>query len=285
MIFVKLIGGLGNQLFQYAAGRRLAHHHQTELKLDISAYETYTLRQYALKYFNIIENIASSKEIQRYHQPPWKRLADGLKKYSRRSVIRERTLRFDPRVLELPDNVCLQGYWASERYFKDIESIVHREFTLRFPMSATAQAITRAITQSNAVSIHIRRGDYAQNEHTREVHGLCPLEYYRTASDLMARQVGNFSLFVFTDDIAWAKEHFILPYPTTFVSGQPGLTDHEELILHSNCQHHIIANSTFSWWGAWLSGNPNKIVIAPKRWFRDPSLSAADLLPPSWITL
>jgi hypothetical protein len=135
-----------------------------------------------------------------------------------------------------------------------------------------------------SVSLHIRRGDFVSNRKTNEIHGVLPLEYYYEAIRLITNQVRNPEFFIFSDDIPWVRENLLVPKKVNFVEHPTSNRDYEDLILMSNCKHHIIANSSFSWWGAWLSQNPVKRVIAPREWYRI-VIDTRDLLPEEWIKL
>ena len=238
------MGGIGNQLFQYAAGRRLAHKLKTQLKLDVSFYERDNLRPYALNLFNVKENFATPEEIS------------SLKK-----IIEPQPARFVPEVLDYPDDVYLHGYWENEKYFADIADILRREFTLKNPLSAAAQRWKEKILSCEcSVSMHIRHGDFVYLK--EDVFALVPPDYYYECISRLKQQYKNFTVFVFSNGLDWCKENLRLDVPTEFVEGE-GLQDVEELYLMSVCKHNIIANSTFSWWGAWLNQNPDKKVFVP----------------------
>lgn len=302
MIITKIQGGLGNQMFQYAIGRHLAYLNKTELKLDISFYKDpkkNTFRKYALGNFNIIENFISDDEakkikINNFHNKslPTRILRRILKSLEerkpiyKRSYIREPYFHFCEEILKIKDKkyVYLYGHWQSEKYFKGIENIIRREFTLKNSLSQPAESILKQIKNTNSVSLHIRRGDYAKNEKTNRFHGICSLKYYHQALKIITSKISKPRLFIFSDDILWAKKNLKTKNPITFVSGI-GIGDAEEIILMSQCRHNIIANSTFSWWGAWLNNNPHKIVIAPRQWFNIPSINTKDVYPKNWIKI
>jgi hypothetical protein len=270
LVIVKLIGGLGNQLFQYAAARRVACVNGVPLKLDISGFEKYTLRRYSLHHFDIAAHIARPDDIaQIKKRGPAAfalRFTEMIRPYHRRHLIIERTLDFDPGILRLSGNVYLQGYWGSERYFKDIEPLIRKELAIRTAPSAPNAAMAERIGQVSAVSIHIRRGDKVSDPSARKYFPALPLEYYRTAIDRVAQNIERPHFFVFSDNAEWARENLHSKHPLTFVAHNGPDQDFEDLRLMSLCQHHIIANSTFSWWGAWLGVNMDRIVIAPRRW-------------------
>ena len=290
MVIVRLIGGLGNQLFQYAAGRRVAHIHNIPLKLDITWFESNKLRKYRLDHFNIIADIASPDDIARLKCRKGlarfiSRFAERCQPYYRRSVVRERFLHFDSNILKVSPNVYLEGYWGTEKYFKDIEAVIRREFTVKTQPSVANTAMAERISHVPAVSVHIRRGDFISNPSTHQFHGVCSLDYYSKAADMIAEMVERPHFFVFSDDPQWAQENLKLKHPITFVTHNSVDEDYEDLRLMSLCKYHIIANSTFSWWGAWLSSNPDKVVIAPHKWFNNPNLDTTDLFPDIWIKI
>ena len=286
-IFVRLIGGLGNQMFQYAVGRALALRRGVDLVLDVSAFGTYRLHAYGLHHLSIKAQVGRSGE----ESESWARRL--VPRFARRvfpsiepGVYRERSLAFDPEVLSLPDGVCLDGYWQSEHYFKDSEYLIRSELSVRTPASEENLRALEKIRNCEAVSIHVRRGDYVVDPHTNAVHGVCELEYYQKAVSYIANRCQHAPhLFVFSDDPEWIAENFKLPYETTLVRHNGANTGYEDLRLMSACKHHVIANSSFSWWGAWLNPSPTKIVVAPRAWFRSPSLDSSDIVPDGWIKL
>jgi hypothetical protein len=292
MVITKLKGGLGNQMFQYAAARRLAHTLQTALKLDLSYYETDTLRTYSLQPLNITSNLARPDEPIELKKPAnprsWPyllfRLRYKLRLHRRWTVMAEGHFRpFRPDILTATGNVYLDGFWQSEKYFIDIAEIIRREFTMKPQPDPHSQELAQMITATSSVALHIRRTDYVLDPQTNQTHGTCDLDYYYACVQGMTERVVAPHFFVFSDDPAWAMAHLRLDHPVTFVTHNGTARDYEDLRLMSLCQHQIIANSSFSWWAAWLNPNPDKIVMAPRRWFHDPSLDTRDLLPEKWL--
>lgn len=283
MIMVKLKGGMGNQLFQYAVGRALAEKNNTELKLDTSWYGVVPDRQYDLDHYNISGTIATPAEISKMSSL-LTRIVDRLKPFNRRTLIVEQSFKFDPEVLQLGDNVCLDGYWQSPKYFNEIAPIIRQEFMVKGRPSGKNADYFEEIQSTTAVSLHVRRGDYVSNKNFNNYHGTSPLEYYEKAVAMVAEKVKKPHFFIFSDDSAWTKENLKFDYPMTFVTGNDK-TAEEDIRLMSSCQHFIIANSTFSWWGAWLAGNKDKMVIAPKVWFAARPGEEVDLIPEEWIRL
>jgi hypothetical protein len=292
MIISQLIGGLGNQMFQYAIARRLAIFHNVPLKLDTTEFRQYPLRTYGLGHFKIQGEPATENEIARFKRTGiaailfrLKIFPDFFKPYNKRRLLREQSFDFDPHILLAPNDVYLEGYWQSEKYFKDIEKIIHQDFTLSGEPDNLNKQMAEKIKNCEAVSLHIRRGDYVSNPVTTAYHGICSEEYYQEAISKLESYVKNPHFFVFSDDMEWVKENLETGYPTTLMDFNGSEKDYSDLHLMSLCQHHIIANSSFSWWGAWLSKYSEKIVIAPKKWFNVESINTHDLYPESWIKI
>lgn len=294
MVIVKLIGGLGNQLFQYAAGRRLAFVRRAELKLDVTGLDDpgyRTVRHYELAPFECLQALASRKEVAKYlgtSSGILSRLAHRLGRKDvqlPKSYIKEAHYHFDQRILELTDDVYLDGYWQSERYFADITETIRKEVTVKGPPGGQNAELVREIVGCQAVSLHVRRGDYITDPITSQVHGICGLDYYAQAVVHIAGKVSQPVFFAFSDDPAWVREHLSLPYPLHILDHNDAARCYEDLRLMSLCRHHIIANSSFSWWGAWLNPRPDKIVVAPKRWFSNYDADTRDLFPEGWVCL
>lgn len=293
MVIVKIVGGLGNQLFQYAAARRLSILHQTELKLDISAFEHYAWHAYSLRPFCIQEVFATPEEIQKVKGTSRKgisRIVSSLNQrynpYFRSPVFEEADFGpFDPRISRTPRDIYLSGYWQSEKYFADIQDVIRREFAIRYEQDDQSQELAQMIANTQSVSLHVRRGNYVSISQINSKHGTCSIEYYQECVKRIGQKLNSPHLFVFSDDPSWVKANLRLEYPTTYVVHNDASRDYEDLRLMSMCQHQIIANSTFSWWGAWLNPNPGKIVLAPKRWFVDSTIDTRDLFPNDWIRI
>jgi hypothetical protein len=292
MIIVCLKGGLGNQMFQYAAGRRLACTLNVALKLDLTWYGQklpgITPRVYSLDPFSIHAEPATDKEIGRLYEPQVNRISRFINSVNpcyRKTYIRDLDFRFDPDILGLPDNSYLDGYWQSEKYFCDVVSVIRSDFTVRMAAEKRNREIASIIDESNAISIHIRRGDYVVDDKITAKHVTCSNDYYKKAVELVMTQVERPHFFVFSDDPAWVRENFSIPHTMTVVDHNGPEQGHEDLRLMRMCKHHVIANSSFSWWGAWLGNNPDKMVIAPRRWFSDESIDTADIIPSGWVRI
>lgn len=290
MIISEILGGLGNQMFQYALGRALAIQCDDTLKMDISAFESYKVHGYDLNHFTIQAEIATTDEITPFLKNKkrlrgLKRLISHLVTDTTKRFVQEQSFPFDPTILQLRGDIYLSGYWQSQKYFLPIRGHLLKEFSLRGPASNGYQHFAQLIGSTQSVSLHIRRGDYISNENALKFHGICPLDYYRKAVDHLNSHVQNLTCFIFSDDIEWAKANLDFLPTKVFVSGEEGLTNHEEMLLMSLCQHNIIANSTFSWWGAWLNLHDDKMVIAPAQWFKTKDVDTRDLIPQDWLKL
>jgi hypothetical protein len=288
MIITKLSGGLGNQMFQYAAGRAVAYRNNTVLKMDLSFYKNQsgiTPRQYEMSPFNIPENFSSDQDKETIKgrslpvlvEKTFRKLSINLYKPG---YIQEKSHDFDSTILNLPDNVYLDGYWQSDQYFSDIADIIKSEFTLK--KNYLVPDLLERINNRHSVSVHIRRGDYISDSNTNKYHGVCSGDYYQQAISYIARQFPDLLLFIFSDDLEWCRQNLKIDQPKVFIEGNK---NYEDLILMSHCQHNIIANSSFSWWGAWLNSNPHKIVITPGQWFADKNVGSTGLIPESWIKI
>jgi len=297
MIIVKLQGGLGNQLFQYAFTRSVSLRLKTDFKLDINPFNTYyKIRKYSLDHFNIKQQFAKDSDFFGF---VWlikqNKLFNTFYKYLRlKSKLMpfyypEKTFHFDPRVFS-KNGTYFDGFWQTEKYFKDIKPTIQKELTLVNPLSKESQDILEKIKISNAVSIHVRRYITSADKNFSNIstiHGTCSMDYYKKAMDYIMSREKTPHFFIFSDNYDWAVKNFeSLPHKITCVKNDDE-KDYEDLVLMSNCKHNIIANSSFSWWGAWLNQNPKKIVIAPSRWFNNVKASVYTkyVIPESWIKM
>jgi len=263
MVVVKLIGGLGNQLFQYAIGRNLTDKLGSRLKLDASFFKTQKKRKFALDTFNFVPNVMAAEELPDFN------------------IVRERLGFFNQGVLGQSGDVYLDGYWQSEKYFTDISSVIREDFSVRSALKGKNLIFSDQMKSCESVALHVRRGDYISEPSIVKSHGFCGLSYYQEAVQRLLRRVPKAHFFLFSDDLPWVKENLLqFVRPATIVDANHGETAYQDLRLMNLCRHHIIANSSFSWWGAWLSRHENKIVYAPRRWFRKDHWK--DMIPLSW---
>ena len=292
-VTVRLKGGLGNQMFQYAMGRALALRLKAALKLDILsgfAVDTIFQRKYALQPFNIVDEYATPYESYMTFLPVIRRklsyLLGVVKKFDSKKYFRENSYNFDSRLCHFVPRkkaVYLDGYWQSEKYFIDAEESIREEFTLRESFNARNEKYAADIRSCNSVSLHVRRADYVNHDETRHRHFICEKEYYDKAIEIVGEKMANPHFFIFSDDPEWVNGSLSLDFPATVISELGSEKAHEELVLMSLCQHNIIANSSFSWWGAWLNENPTKIIISPKKWFNNIDVDMKDRLPLGWL--
>lgn len=286
MIIIRLFGGLGNQMFQYAAGRRLAYHTNTDLYLDATWFLNNSLRKYDLDVFKINAAIASP-DLLKCESLSFKsiiKLGGRHFSFGKTSirVIREKAPTFQKNILLLHNNMYLDGYWQSEKYFEEIANLISEEFSFITPPSPANQELIDEIAGCNSVCVHIRRGDYISHPETRRIHFVCDVEYYKRAIEMITKQVENPSFFIFSDDLDWSKKHVVSDFPIKYISHNPPEQGHEDLRLMIQCKNHIIANSSFSWWGAWLGKKQGQIVIAPKKWYAVEKYSSKDKIPNQW---
>jgi len=300
MIIVRLEGGLGNQMFQYAIGRQLSLLNKTTLKFDLSSFEKNLFennafwRGYALDIFEAIIDIASADEITKIKESPtpfFEKISYRLQRfreipYFRKTELFEKKLfSFDENILKVTKNAYLTGYWQSPKYFSEIRTVLLSDFKLKENPSTENYNFIDKVSKQESVSIHVRRGDYVTNPETFKFHGVCSLDYYNRGIEYIKSNVANPFFYVFSDDIKWAEDNIKLPGSVVFVKNTPPGKDYFEMHLMSLCKHNIIANSSFSWWGAWLNNNSDKIVVAPKKWMNDASIDTTDLIPDNWIRL
>lgn len=292
MIIVRLYGGMGNQMFQYALGRALALKNKTTLGLDIydlldrTPRQGFTFREYDLDLFSIEAEMVSQKSLSFWHRSCGKGLAGVVLNKLRRNLFggqgRERGFKFNPKVLDLGSGAYLDGYWQNPKYFESIAGIIRKDFTLKNPLPENIKELKKEIESLNSVCVHVRRGDYVGNK----FHDVVNREYYNQAINILAKKINIEHIYVFSDDIDWCKENLSFSYTVTFVGKEYGgerASGHFELM--KSCKHFIIANSSFSWWTAWLAENSEKVVIAPKVWFGDKSIDTSQRIPENWIRI
>jgi hypothetical protein len=301
VITVSLIGGLGNQMFQYAAGKALAERHGVPLALDISGFRDYALRPFLLDRLLVPEALTavqtepSRKPEINFTRAKWKARIDRLlgkaglpKLKSSPNEYREPHFHYDPSFETLGPAISLFGYFQSERYFNSIAESLRDWFSPSEPLGDVAAAALKRIEASRLpISVHVRRGDYLKPG-TNEVHGILGESFYREAFGRLETMIGREAeVFIFSDDPAAAEQvlSFIPGSRLNHVRGDPE-RPWEDMALMARCRHHVIANSSFSWWAAWLNPSPDKIVVAPRAWFTSAELSkrnTSDLYPPGWI--
>ncbi len=287
-VVVKLKGGMGNQMFQYAFGKMLEKTAAVAgtpitLLFDTTAFTNPpaadTKRPYMLEPLSTTATIADDKTALSASNPY------GIFSQITRKILQKCNLgnpvAYIPSLLQPPYRGYYEGYWQSEKYFLPMVAELRKEFTLKAPLGKVGANLKEMImNDANAVSIFYRRTDYVGNK----TFDIGEQDYQTRAIAHMRTLVPNMKLYVMSDDIAWVKEHADLPAGSVFVSSKD-LPFHEEMYIASVCKHNIIPNSTFCWWGAWLNINPNKIVIAPKNWANSKTDEYKDITPPSWLRI
>lgn len=291
MIIVKLKGGMGNQMFQYALGRTLSLKYNTSLGLDLSFLLditprlNFTFRNYDLDIFNIKADLVPPNKIplvNRVFKGGVGRIFDHVRRLLNLNKGIEKYPWFNPAILNIGHNSYLDGYWQSPKYFEGFEDIIRKDFTLKNTPSLQIQNLKEVIIKENALCIHVRRGDYVGNKY----HEIVGKDYYEQGIKKMESLVKIDKIYIFSDDIKWCEENMKFDLPVMFVgteySGEKG---EGHMFLMSQCKYFIIPNSSFAWWGAWLSDYKDKIVIIPKKWFAWQIINKSDIALKEWIRI
>jgi len=293
MLIIKLQGGLGNQMFQYAFARILAQTNNTNVVLDGSFFERvekipgFTPRAFELGHFNNQYILGTASDVKSFQQ------ISIINKFKKRlglnypKIYKEPSFGFQTDALSIKSPVYLKGYFQSYKYFIGYEEFIRQLFS--FPIDTLDdinKGLLMKINRLNTIAVHIRRGDYVNDEITADYHGSCSLDYYLEAIKLLVSKNKEFTFVFFSDDSDWVKRQFEdLPYSKIFIDHNKEENSWKDMLLMSFCRHAIIANSSFSWWAAWLNTHPEKIVIAPKNWFKTKDLDTTTLLPEEWIKI
>ncbi|MBS1944370.1 MAG: alpha-1,2-fucosyltransferase [Bacteroidetes bacterium] len=293
-VITRLMGGLGNQMFQYATGYTVAEHLGVPLLLDRTFLDSrpqgmnWTARAFELDVFQLPLAFATAHQVARMRreldhrwcryvrcQLPWL--------FSPTCFVQKGT-GFDPAIFLHKAPIYLEGYWQNEKYFAASARALRQSlFVPKDALPERNAALLDRIRSTQSASMHVRRGDYVTNAEAGGYHGVCAVEYYTSSAALLAEQYGADHFFVFSDDPQWVRDHIHLPWPVTYVDLNSGHSAHWDLYLMKHCRHNIIANSSFSWWGAWLNPSPGKAVIAPAQWFQGVAAPITDIIPSTWI--
>jgi len=313
MIIVKIFEGIGNQMFQYAYARRQSLRYAIPFKLYIVNkkesmpemlseidqqkykvvrrwYENDSIhREYLLQSFNIEENPASEVEVYdiincnggNFIEYKWKVLKNKIVPYYRKSIVKENLkICFDRNLLKTKSNSYIEGYFTSELYFKDYAEVIKKDFAFRYQPSEINCEKMQKMQQKNSVCLSIRRGDFVNNPK----HNVCSMNYYKKAIENLSRKIENPFFYIFSDDNEWAKNNFTTEFPHEFVTHNfPNFI--EDFRLMQSCKHHIIPNSTFSWWAAWLGEQADSIIIAPKQWLHSDTIDYSRVVPDRWVKI
>ncbi len=275
-VFVYLSDGLGNQMFQYAFGVSLKKRCNVKVYYDNSCFLTQTFRKYALHCFGIT--------LKKYP----KTISEKRSELQMKMVEETQNAIYDESLYNIENNNYYKGFFQSYKYFAPHRKDILKIFRLVYPLNEANRTMLGTIKATNAVSLHVRRTDYLKEDEL-SIRGVCNLDYYKQAIQYAKEHIKNPHFFIFSDDIPWCRENIDIGSACTFVDINDGENGFFDMFLMQNCKHNIIANSSFSWWGAWLNENPEKIVIAPKIWmlcWNEPEEKAGrDLIPPEWIRL
>jgi hypothetical protein len=292
MIISRVIGGLGNQMFQYAHGRALSIALDVPHRLDISGFEGNSRHNgFELdQVFDLDIRTADESDLRMVlgmRAPEFVRrvlLRNRFAKFRGRHLVVEPQLNYWPQIMRIPEDSYLIGYWQTEKYFSHAVDSVCADFAFTRPLHGLNAEAAATIGSVPSVSLHVRRGDMANNRSALAIHGLCTLDYYSRAVEYIAAHVERPQFFIFSDDSSWVREHLHIDHPCHYVQHNVGAESYNDMRLMSMCRHHIIANSSFSWWGAWLNRRADKVVVAPRRWFAI-DLDSSDIVPAAWVRI
>ena len=302
MIITRISAGLGNQLFQYATARAISVKLNRKLFLDNSWYDyiksiedhsnpnATTIRYFLLNYFNIQSrainkihlNWIKRLEIRSNNSRFYKFLLDGpLNNFSYTTINHNN---FSLESIQKYPHVYLTGYWQNNDIIEEYKNLIYNDLILKHPLSANNQTYLKSINTTNSVAIHFRRGDYQSKPKSRDVHASCSNNYYYKGIEHLRNKINNLHYFIFSDDRTWVKNNLDFNANTTFIDNNG--PSYEHLFLMSQCKHQITANSTFSWWAAWLNMNPEKIIITPQYWYNDKHLNETVIrIPNEWLKI
>lgn len=317
MIIVRITSGLGNQLFQYATAKNLAIKHKTVLKIDRINYFSDRLRSFELDWLNADLKFVTTRDLLgiypaegfalcllrpligrkkaarlllwyenriRHFQSEYNKPFAHTRPLMRKRVLIQRYYHYDEEISGSPDNIYLIGYFQSWKYFDEIRDELIRELQPPDSPEGENREILSKIEACNSVAVHVRRGDYFSIEENRRLFGVYDMGYFHNAIEMISKKIPNPVFFVFSDDIDWVRKNLVSDQKMIYV-GNNRNNPAEDLRLMYSCRHDILSNSSFSWWGAWLNQNKDKIVIAPEKWLSDEEYDTSDLIPPGWIRL
>lgn len=298
MIVIRLIGGLGNQLFQYAFAYSLAQKNGAILKVDDTLlndrsqpHEVVTHRQLELNdVFDIELNYATNADIvhfngKTYNNPLGKAYNKLLWQFRKHRLVVEKGRAFNPAFLQLKDDLCLVGSFQSEKYFRDIVATIRRLYKFKVDILPQSTELADELKREGSVAIHVRRRDYVTSPVYKETLGALPIDYYKEAVSIVKQRVPDARFYVFSDDIEWCRQELSkLDASFTYVGDEhAGPKAANYLQLMTLCNHFIISNSTYAWWAAWLSAAQGKVVVAPEPWYKKPQYANNDIVPEGWV--
>ena len=292
MIISRLYGGLGNQMFQYAAGRALALRSGVPLQVDIydlvdrTPREDFVHRDCDLGLLMAPLDFASLADLGRACEKPRSLVTRATLRYRketlRKNRFQEKDQQFLPELIDAQKRIAyLVGYWHDERYFSDCKEVIARDFAMR---GDHVSDFAEPIVNSESVCLHVRRADFVNISAELEYRTQCGEDYYRQAIDAITEKQQDVRIFGFSDDVEWCEQNMKLQHPITWIpESEAGVKGGTHFWLMRQCKHFIIPNSTFAWWAAWLSENPSKMVVCPKQWYNTPEDQSEGFLPNDWI--
>ncbi len=291
---VKLNGGLGNQMFQWAFARSLEDKYNTEVVFDYSYFDevkqcnSVTTRVFELDAYGIKCPAVSEEYLKKIIKPEFNSkfkntLAKRFPFFFGVNYIREKyNSVYEKNILKYPNYIYYEGYFQNEKYFKHLRQKLLADFSVKSPLDENNQVFLNKIQGTNSVSLHVRRGDYITLDYVNKIHGTCSLKYYEEAINYVANKIKNPHFYLFSDDIEWVIQNLNINYPFDVIDFNQG-KGWFDMNLMKNCKYNIIANSSFSWWGAWLNDYSQKIVIAPNKW--TVQKQKCDIVPKSWVKI
>jgi len=293
MVISKLIGGLGNQMFQYGAGRALSLMTDQILLLDVAGFKKYKLHQ-GFEINRVFKaNVREATDEDVRNVLGWRAGMKTRKLFNRLKIpiLSGSSLAIEPHfnywhelLNQRVESRYLMGYWQSEKYFKEYETQIRSDFTFSNQLEGFNFELASRLNECQSVSLHVRRGDYVTHKATSKILNLCSIEYYNHAISYISKMIPSAIFFIFSDEPEWVYKNLTLPFNREIICNNHGKYSYIDMQLMSLCKHHIISNSTFAWWGAWLNPSKSKVVIAPKKWFMD-GRDDSDLLPAEWIRI
>ncbi len=287
-LIIKLEGGLGNQMFQYAYAKAMEYKFGYDVMFEMSFFNITRrrTRPYSLNLFNTKPKFLSNPFdiiLTRFMFLLNKKHFNVKPMFG--LTFRElSSVSYQDDVANIKPNTFICGHYQTEKYFKTIEKVIKNDFKFKVEPDEENKQLIKDIKSKNSISIHIRRGDYLKKRNQQTFYE-CSAKYYKRALSYIAKRVENPVIYVFSDDIKWVEENLKIPYEHVYVNVNSGQKSYEDMRLMSLCKHNIIANSTFSWWGAWLNENPDKIVICPDKWLKLADVNQEDFKADGWISM
>lgn len=281
MIISELTGGLGNQMFQYAFGYALSRKKSFTFKYHFINHPNNTPRSFELNHLRITAKKAGIPDLEQVGYPTSiiKSALTQLRLH-KPSILNEDNIDIRTPLDFFQDNYYIRGYWQSEKYFLDYSNEIRQQFIFKELLKDKNARLEHKMKNSKSVAVHVRRGDYVTNKTAFDYHGLCSVEYYKSAMNFVESKIKHPIYFFFSDDQQWVKSNLKSKSESYYVDWNKGASSFHDMHLMSLCKHNIIANSSFSWWGAWLNSNKDKIVCAPNKWTN--KISKPNLLPAKW---